>query len=42
MLLTFCLTFLLITLTGYGVWLGFGKPSKQLEDPFDSHHDHDH
>ena len=27
------------TLTAYGIYLGFGPPSKQLEDPFDNHED---
>lgn len=26
-------------LTGYGIYLGFGPPSKKLTDPFDEHED---
>ena len=31
--------FALIGLTSYGVWLAFGPPNKELEDPFDHHDD---
>lgn len=29
----------LFGLTGFGLYLAFGPPSKGLEDPFDDHHD---
>jgi PsbN protein len=29
----------LLGLTGFGVYLAFGPPSKQLSDPFDDHDD---
>ena len=28
---------LLISVTGYSIYLGFGPPSKKLRDPFDEH-----
>ena len=28
-----------LALTGYGIYLGFGPPSKGLDDPFDDHED---
>ena len=28
-----------LCLTGYGIYLGFGPPSKELDDPFDDHDD---
>ena len=28
-----------LSLTGYGIYLGFGPPSKELDDPFDDHDD---
>ena len=39
--LTFGLVvFLAVTcLTGYGIYQGFGPPSKELDDPFDDHDD---
>ena len=30
---------ILILLTSYGIYLGFGPPSKHLDDPFDDHDD---
>ncbi|MGC9504269.1 photosystem II reaction center protein PsbN [Baaleninema sp.] len=30
---------LLIAITGFGVYLSFGPPSKQLIDPFEEHED---
>lgn len=30
---------LLISITGYSVYVGFGPPSKQLRDPFEEHED---
>ena len=30
---------ILIGLTGYGIYMGFGEPSKSLDDPFDDHDD---
>ena len=29
----------LVLATGYGIYVGFGPPSKELEDPFDKHDD---
>ena len=29
----------LLLLTSYGIYISFGEPSKQLEDPFDNHDD---
>ena len=31
--------FVLLALTGFGVYLAFGPPSKGLTDPFDDHDD---
>nr|YP_009519395.1 photosystem II protein N [Pseudocodium devriesii]AYC65421.1 photosystem II protein N [Pseudocodium devriesii] len=28
---------LLLSVTGYSIYLGFGPPSKKLRDPFDEH-----
>ena len=28
-----------LALTAYGIYLGFGPPSKGLDDPFDDHED---
>lgn len=30
---------LLISLTGYSLYIGFGPPSKDLRDPFEEHED---
>ena len=30
---------LLVSVTGYAVYVGFGPPSKQLRDPFEEHED---
>ena len=30
---------LLVSITGYAVYVGFGPPSKQLRDPFEEHED---
>ena len=30
---------LLLSITGYSVYVGFGPPSKQLRDPFEDHED---
>ena len=30
---------LLISITGYSVYVGFGPPSKELRDPFEEHED---
>ena len=30
---------LLISVTGYSIYIGFGPPSKELRDPFDEHED---
>ena len=39
--LTFGLGVFLVVacLTGYGIYTGFGPPSKELDDPFDDHDD---
>lgn len=33
------LWFLLISVTGYSIYVGFGPPSKELKDPFEDHED---
>ena len=33
------LFFAVACLTGYGIYMGFGAPSKELDDPFDDHDD---
>lgn len=30
---------LLITITGYAMYVGFGPPSRELRDPFEEHED---
>lgn len=30
---------LLLSITGYSVYVGFGPPSKELRDPFEEHED---
>ena len=30
---------LVIALTGYSIYIAFGPPSKQLDDPFEDHED---
>jgi len=30
---------LLITITGYSLYVGFGPPSRELRDPFEEHED---
>ena len=30
---------LLISVTGYSIYMGFGPPSKELRDPFEEHED---
>nr|YP_009519274.1 photosystem II protein N [Codium arabicum]AYC65252.1 photosystem II protein N [Codium arabicum] len=37
--LTLLLGCLLISLTAYFIYIGFGPPSTQLRDPFDEHED---
>jgi PsbN protein len=36
-----CFTFIcvLISVTGYSIYIGFGPPSKDLRDPFEEHED---
>ena len=29
----------IVVLTGYGIYMAFGPPSKELDDPFDDHDD---
>jgi len=36
---TFFLWFLLVSATGYSVYVSFGPPSKKLRDPFEEHED---
>ena len=36
---TFFLWFLLLSVTGYSVYISFGPPSKKLRDPFEEHED---
>lgn len=33
------LWFLLLSITGYSIYVGFGPPSKELKDPFEEHED---
>jgi len=35
----FFLWFLLLSATGYSVYVSFGPPSKKLRDPFEEHED---
>jgi PsbN protein len=35
----FFLWFLLLSVTGYSVYVSFGPPSKKLRDPFEEHED---
>nr|NP_050879.1 photosystem II protein N [Nephroselmis olivacea]Q9TKW6.1 RecName: Full=Protein PsbN [Nephroselmis olivacea]AAD54850.1 N protein of photosystem II [Nephroselmis olivacea] len=30
---------LVLSITGYSLYIGFGPPSKELRDPFDEHED---
>jgi len=30
---------LLLSMTGYSIYIGFGPPSKELRDPFEEHED---
>jgi PsbN protein len=36
---TFFIGCVLMSLTGYSIYIGFGPPSKQLRDPFEEHED---
>ena len=36
---TVFLSCLLISITGYSLYVGFGPPSQQLRDPFEEHED---
>ena len=36
---TIFLWFLLLSITGYSIYVGFGPPSQQLRDPFEEHED---
>ena len=36
---TVFLSCLLLSITGYSIYVGFGPPSKQLRDPFEEHED---
>jgi PsbN protein len=36
---TIFLSFLLLSVTGYSLYVGFGPPSEDLRDPFDEHED---
>jgi PsbN protein len=36
---TFFLWFLLLSATGYSIYISFGPPSKKLRDPFEEHED---
>ena len=35
----FFIWFLLLSFTGYAVYISFGPPSKSLRDPFEEHED---
>ena len=37
--LTVFLWFLLLSITGYSIYIGFGPPSENLRDPFEEHED---
>nr|ARU77493.1 n protein of photosystem ii [Auxenochlorella protothecoides] len=37
--ITIFLWCLLITITGYSIYIGFGPPSQELRDPFEEHED---
>lgn len=37
--ITFFFLFVLVSITGYSIYMGFGPPSKQLRDPFEEHED---
>ena len=30
---------LLVSITGYSIYIGFGPPSEELRDPFEEHED---
>jgi PsbN protein len=36
---TIFLWFLLISITGYSIYVGFGSPAEELRDPFEEHED---
>lgn len=36
---TIFLSSLLVSITSYSIYVGFGPPSKQLRDPFEEHED---
>nr|QXT44821.1 photosystem II protein N [Nitellopsis obtusa] len=38
-LVTIFISSLLISVTGYALYTAFGKPSKELRDPFEEHED---
>lgn len=38
-LVTIFVSCLLVSITGYALYTAFGKPSKQLRDPFEEHED---
>nr|ARQ82207.1 photosystem II protein N [Avrainvillea mazei] len=35
--ITFFLWCILLSLTGYSIYIGFGPPSQKLRDPFNEH-----
>jgi PsbN protein len=37
--LSISLAAFLIAFTGYGIYISFGPPSKDLDDPFEDHED---
>lgn len=37
--LSLFLACLLLSITGYSIYVGFGPPSKELRDPFEEHED---
>ena len=37
--LTVFLSCLLLSITGYSIYIGFGPPSEKLRDPFEEHED---
>ena len=37
--ITIFLWYLLLSVTGYSIYIGFGPPAEQLRDPFEEHED---
>ena len=39
LVITIFLWCLLLSITGYSIYIGFGPPAEQLRDPFEEHED---